>query len=87
MLEVGGDVSGGGGVVSVWVSVSGGGTGSDEEGGGVSPGSAGKVTVTPLTTAETMPSGDWPRIRTSSPGSMKRNGRQSNVTKENGLTY
>jgi hypothetical protein len=42
----------------------------DEEGSGVSAGSAGKVTVAPLTIAETRPSGDWPRTWISSPSSM-----------------
>jgi hypothetical protein len=43
------------------------------EGGDVCDGSAGKVVVTPLTTAETRPSGDWPRISTPSPCSVKGN--------------
>jgi len=56
----------------------------DEGGGGVPDGSAGKVVVTPFMTAETRPSGDWPRIFTSSPSSTKV---QVAVTKEGEFTY
>ena len=75
-VEIGGEVPGGGGAES-----------EDEEGGGVSTESAGRATVTPLTTAETEPSRPWPRIRTSLPIAMKGNQRQSDVTKESGFTY
>ena len=63
------------------------GDGVSEEGIGVSTWSGRKVVVRPSTIAETRPSGDWPRIRTSLPNPMKGNGRQSNVTKANGFTY
>lgn len=66
----------------VGVTSSGGGDGASGEGDGdgVSTGSVGRVVVTPLTIAETRPSGDWPRIWTLSPVS-KRDGRQGNVTR------
>jgi len=82
-----GDDSDDDGTESGGLEVGGGGVGagdSDEEDGvsedgvyeedGVCAGSTEKVVVTPLTIAETMPSGVWPRMRTSSPSSMDGNG-------------